>query len=242
MKTFIKYMGFLIFIMNMVFVAGVGGQTIMQTPRLVNTPSQISNSISGKILETYAIDFDGDDKLDFLVYVKNETSDEPFAFELWYASSFKLVKRVPKYISDYDYKWFIDLDEDPEPEIISVYGFTDGIDYSIYDQNLAEGSDILLFRFNPALIDSSNKQKEYYWGYPWDVVNIITKIENEVLRIRCSLNHDIIRDAYIDIPKWQHILPVIFFEGKTTQPDIEVEAIRKVRLLTLTEIVKAVRR
>jgi len=226
----------------MVFVASVGAETTMQTPRLVNTPPQISNSISGKILKTYAIDFDGDDKLDFLVYVKNETSDTPFAFELWYASSFKLVKRVPKYISDYDYKWFIDLDEDPEPEIISAYGFTDGIDYSIYDQNLAKGSDILLFRFNPVLVDSSNKQKEYYWGYPWDVTNITTKIESEVMRIRCSLNHDIVRDAYINIPKWQHTLPVIFFVGKTTQPDIEVEAIKKVRWLTLSEIVKAVRR
>jgi hypothetical protein len=242
MKTFIKYMGFLIFIVNMIFVEGVGGQTIMQTPRLVNTPPQISNSISEKILETYAIDFDGDDELDFLVYIKNETSDEPIAFELWYASSFKLVKRVPKYISDYDYKWFINLDDDPEPEIISAYGFTDGVDYSIYDQNLAKGSDILLFRFNPVLIDSSNKQKEYYWGYPWDVTNIITRVENEVIRIRSSVNHDIIRDAYINIPKWQQTLPVIFFEGKTTQPDIEVEAIRKVRWLTLKEIEKAVRK
>ena len=226
----------------MVLVASVGGETTMQTPRLVNTPPQISNSVAGKILETYAIDFDGDDKLDFLVYVKNEASDEPLAFELWYASSLKLVKRVPKYISDYDYKWFIDLDEDPEPEIISAYGFTDGIDYSIYDQNLAKGSAKLLFRFNPVLIDSSNKQKEYYWGYPWDITSIITKIESGVIRIRCSLKHDIVRDAYINIPKWQHTLPVVFFEGKTTQPDIEVEAIKRVRWLKLIEIVKAVKR
>lgn len=242
MKSFSIHMVFFISIMHLLFISGVAGQTSMQSPRPVDTPTQILDSISGKILETKSIDFDGDDKLDFIVFVKNDTSDNPFAFELWYTSSFKLTKRVPKYISDFDYKWFINLDEDPEPEIISAYGFTDGIDYSIYDPNLAKGSDILLFRFNPVLIDSSNKQKEYYWGYPWDVANIIIKIENEVLRIRCSLNHDIIRDAYIDIPKWQHTLPIILFEGKTTQPDIEVKAIRKVRWLTLIEIVKAVRR
>lgn len=227
--------------MSCTCVAKAGDSLVMQSPRQVNTPNEIANSIPDKIIKAEAVDFNGDGKQDYLVIVEDKSDAKPLTYELWYTSSFKLVKRVPKYESDYDRKWFINLDDDPEPEIVSASGFEDGIDYSIYDQNLVKGTDVLLFRFNPVLIDTSNTQKEYYWGYPWDVTNIMVKAEGGSVRIRCSLNHDIERYGAIDIPTWQKKLPAIFFVGKTTQPDIEVGTIRNIEWLTLGEIEKQIR-
>ena len=240
------YLIFPLLIINLLLAIPVAGQPTMHSPRKIETPSQISKTTSEFILKTETIDFNGDNKLDYIVLFKNQTWQsnftEPFAFEWWYTSNFKVVKKVPKYIVDYDYRWFINLDKDPEQEIVSARGYADGIDYSFYNQNLINGSDTLIFTLNPVLLDSSNKLKQQYWGYPWDITNIITRIRDGKIQIRCSLDHDIIRDSEHYVPDWQHILPVIFFIGKTTQPNIRVAPIRKVQWLTLQEIIEKVRK
>jgi len=215
---------------------------VMKSPSVVDTPAQIKGSLSSEVLGSKTIDVDGDGKLDFIIEIKNDASDEPYAFDLWYSSSYKLIKKVPKYNMDYDFLWFVNLDEDPEPEIVAADGYSDGIDYSIYDQNLEDGSTSLLFRFNPVLIDDSNKQKDYYWGYPWDISNIIIRSNNGVLQVKCSLRHGIARDGEIDTPEWQKMLPAIFFEGKSTQPNIQVGKIDHVQWLTVKEIIAGIKK
>jgi hypothetical protein len=96
----------------------------------------------------------------------------------------------------------------------------------------------LKFRFNPVLVDESNTSKSFYWGYPWDIGNIITKKDGTQTKILCSFDHKVIRDGEIDIPKWQKKIPIIFFSGNTTQPDMAVGEIEKKSWLTLEQILR----
>ncbi len=218
----------------------VQSQPFLQQTKEVEVPSSLKSQINGNIKQCRVIDFDGDQKVDFLVLVANDSASDPYAYEYWYNSYFKLIKRIPKYVCDADYLWFANLDDDPIPEMITAYGFEDGIDYSIYKQNLVTGKDSLLLRFNPVLLDSTNKLKPFYWGYPWDIADIVLTHKYNQTLIRCSFNHEIERDGVISIPNWQNKLPVILFYGKTTQPDMPVGAIRNFEWLDIKELAKSV--
>lgn len=141
---------------------------------------------------------------------------------------------------DYYYVWQINLDDKPGDEFVVASGYSDGIDYSIYRDFRNEKS--LVCRFSPVLIDPSKESQPFYWGYPWDIKNIVTRKDGGRTKIRCSFDHKITREgAEIDVPKWQNQVAAIFFTGKSTQPDISVGPIKKIDWLTLEEIEKKVR-
>lgn len=121
-----------------------------------------------------------------------------------------------------------------EPEIFCASGYEDGIDYAIYDQNLMTGNDTLLLLLNPILIESNR----HYWGYPWDIHDIILKNDSGKIYLKASLDHDIVRDGNITIPDSTRNFPAIFFHGHSTQPTIQVEPIRDIRWTLLTDLLK----
>ena len=137
----------------------------------------------------------------------------------------------------YYFAWKI---SDIDSFLIVADGYEDGIDYSIYKISNTNSLK-LLFRFNPILIDSSNKLKKYYWGYPWDINDIKTSKDKDTLKFMCSINHSIERDGVIDIPSWQKVLPAIFFIGKTTQPNISVGKIDDIKYLTIQQIIDKIK-
>jgi hypothetical protein len=124
--------------------------------------------------------------------------------------------------------------------MIVAEGYEDGIDYSFYKINKTNSLK-LLFRFNPILIDSSNKLKKYYWGYPWDINDIKANKDKDTLKLMSSLNPSIERDGVIDIPSWQKVLPAIFFIGKTTQPNISAGKIDNIKYLSIYQIIKRIK-
>ena len=236
-----KYRQLLFFLAILQIPIFAQSQPFLQKPKDAEVPPLIRSQLVGAILQCQSIDFDGDKEADYLVVVKNDSASDPYSYEYWFNSHYHLLKRIPKYIEDdYDYLWFVNLDDDPEPAIVTANGSSDGIDYSIYKQDLHRGKDSLLLRFNPILIDSTNKLKEYYLGYPWDISDIVLARDSNRTLIHCSVDHDIERDGVIDFPDWQTTLPVILFTGKTTQPEIEVEEIRKLEWLKIDELVKKI--
>jgi len=124
--------------------------------------------------------------------------------------------------------------------LIVAEGFADGIDYSIF-KIISKDSLQLIFRFNPVLFDNSNKSKDYFWGYFWDISALNCTYENGQIKILSSVNHKIKRDGVIDVPSWQKILPVIFFNGKTTQPEITVGKIYSKAFMSIEEIIKYIK-
>ncbi len=218
----------------------------MKSPTKIKTPIKIRKLVKGKIAETRTVDFDGDKKADYIVFVNDKSEDEigELGYKLWINSNLKVVRRQSWYYIEKDFSWFINLDEDPIPEIISASGYEDGIDYSIYKQNFNGQDDTLLLVFNPVIIDYSRKKKTY-WGYPWDIADVLAKPNGGSFELFCSFNHEIETDGDGDnsiVPEWQNRVPVIFFSGKTTQPQSTVEKVETKKWLNIREIIQEARK
>lgn len=220
----------------------------MWGPTQATLPSEIRQRISGNIVGTSSVDFNGDGHPDYLVAVEiprspgaKETPD-PYASRYWFTSSFRLVKKTPIYIQPYNYIWFADLDSTTDPFIISAEGFSDGIDYAVYRQDFKAGKDILLFRFYPVLLDSKVGKKTYHWGYPWDISDLILKRDRGVPLILCSFDSLTNADkGGIEPPKWQKRVPIVFFKGRPTQ-ESNPGKIRTLHWLSLDQIIEQCRK
>jgi hypothetical protein len=210
------------------------GQLFIQMDTLTNYPTEINSKVKEEIEKVYKVDFTGDSKGDYIVQTKMDKEGK--IKEIWLTSDFLLFNRISKYVQDYDFMGFINLDNDPEPELYFASGYSDGLDDAIYDLNMKTGQQELLFYFNPVIIDNEKD----YWGYPWDTKGMITWTEDGVTKIYYSADHDIERDGEITIPENQRVMPVIFMTGQSTQPDIPVGEVRNREWKTLEEIKKTV--
>jgi len=203
----------------------------------IETPNELLVMFSGHSYRTIHVDFNGDGNKDYICQPDlRDNPIEPYQ-EIWIDSDFKKVKTIDKYLEDYNYFWFVNIDSDPEPEIFSATGYSDGIDYCFIDQDLETGKDSILFYFNPVILDNDKK----YWGYPWDITDLIILNDKGLLKVRCSLDHEITRNGEITRPDWQSIFPVICFKGHSTQPNIKVGQINSMEWLEIIEICKRIK-
>lgn len=198
----------------------------------IDTPEKLTGMISGWITRTFQVDFTGDEINDYICQLDSQDKTRPVYKEIWINSQFEIIKTIEKYSMDYDFFWFVNIDNDPEPEILSATGYSDGIDYCFIDQDLTNNKDSILFYFNPVILDSEKK----YWGYPWDINDLPIKLDNGLIKIKCSLDHKITRDGEIIRPDWQNQFPAICFSGQSTQPNINVGHINRLQWLTVSEI------
>jgi len=194
-------------------------------------PNELSKKVTGQINSVVTVDFTGDGNKDFLVTMKSEDKHNYEFFEYWITSDFGIFKKKKKFNDGIQYFQFVNLDRDPEPEIYSAFGYEDGINYGFFDLDMKLGKEELIFYFNPVI----NEDKKSYWGYPWDISDLITRTAEGTVQINCSLEHRIVRDGNIIFPEDQPTFPVIFFTGHSTQP-YEVTEIETRTWLTLEEI------
>jgi hypothetical protein len=232
MRAMNKLIAILIFILSTNLLFGQGFVK-MDT---IDVPEKLTGLISGRIIRTIQVDFTGDGINDYICQLDFQDKTKPVYKEIWINSQFEIIKTLEKYSKDFNFFWFVNIDSDPEPEIFSATGWAEGIDYCFIDQDLKKGKDKVLFYFNPVIIESDNK----FWGYPWDISDLLIKLDNGLLKIKCSIDHKITRDGEITIPDWQKEFPVICFSGHSTQPDINVGQINRFDWLTISEIMEKI--
>lgn len=214
------------------------GLTVTQTSflkidTLKQIPNEITSLIKGQIKRVLQVDFNGDGKPDFICqYEPTIKVDNADFLQDWVTSEKIIVKTERKYSMDFDYSWFVNIDNDPEPEIFLASGYEDGIDYAFYDQDLKTGKNNLLFYFNPVIIENN----KHYWGYPWDISDIIIKSDSSKIYIKSSVDNDMERDGNITIPDTTKKIPAIFFYGHSTQKDLKVGEIRNIKWTTIDEL------
>jgi hypothetical protein len=209
------------------------GQSFIQMDTLTNYPTELESKVKGEIDQVFQVDFTGDAIGDFIIRTKLDSNGH--FKEIWLTSNFLVFSKIKREEKSHDFMGFINLDNDPEPELYRANGYSDGIDYAIYNLNMTTGKQELLFYFNPVIIENEND----FWGYPWDTKGIMTSKANGVTMIYCSIHHDINREGEITIPKNQKILPVLFLSGQSTQP-FPIEEIRNREWHTLDELMKTV--
>ena len=208
------------------------GQGFFTMDTLNVIPNEIKGLPAGTLRRGFKVDFNGDGKKDFIFEIISSDSKTPANIEYWITSEFVIVKKMKKYGQGYDYFWFINLDSDIEPEIFRANGYEDGIDYAIYDHDLKTGKENVVFYLNPVIIENGKT----YWGYPWDISDMIIKNENEKIFLKASVDHDIERDGEITIPDPSKKFPVIFFYGHSTQPNINVGQIRNTNWMLIEDL------
>jgi hypothetical protein len=208
------------------------GQDFLKMDTLDHLPSELREVTAGRFMRALKVDFNGDGKQDFICEMRPDKPGKATNVEYWITSELKVYKTKTKYGQDFDYFWFVNLDEDKEPEIFSANGYEDGIDYAIHDQDLETQKEILVAYINPVIIEND----KLFWGYPWDISEIITKKDNETIFLKASLDHNIQRDGEITIPDPTKKFPAVFFYGHSTQPDVEVGKIGKIDWMSLKEL------
>ncbi len=206
------------------------GQDFVKLDTLQEAPIELQKLINNEeIIAVLSIDITGDSKSDYIVTSRIVENEYKF-FEYWVSADFNILRRMEVFGDGIQIRKFINIDLDPELELINAIGFEDGIDYTIQDFNVITGELKTILYFNP-IIETELKD---YWGYPWDWTKL--KI-NQNNKIKASLNHNIERDGNITIPKNQKIMPAIYFEGNPTQ-EITVEKIQETNWLIINEIVE----
>lgn len=207
----------------------------MKSERIAAT-DELKKHVETEIDSVEVIDFTGDKIPDYICRTKMDSTG--LGSEYWIKSDYKTIKKTKYYFDGFSYRWFINLDNDPEPEIYQVNGDEDGADYTIVDQNLQTGKDKILLYINPVIIENQKK----YWGYAWDISNIKARKNGTNIELFCSLNHGIERDGNEESnPKSQKLMPVLFFSGHHTQESGEMN-IKDEQWLSLAEIIKQTKR
>jgi hypothetical protein len=207
------------------------GQGFVEMDTIKN-PTELKDVSSGRKFQTIHVDFDGDGLKEYICQTDPKTGMIDQHNEIWIDSDFKKVKSIEKDRDGYDFFRFVNIDSDSEPEIFSATGYPEGMDYCFIDQDLKSGKDVIMFYFNPVILDSENR----YWGYPWDITDILLKLENGQVKVKCSLDHDIEMEGEVTRPETQSQCPVICFSGKSTQPGVKVGRINGFEWLTMKEI------
>lgn len=177
--------------------------------------------------ENINIDNDADEEL---IVTAVDSKNEKY-FEYWYKKG-NLIHEFSYSFVPINYKWFANLDDDNEKEIIRAQGYEDGVDYAIY--KIKGNEEIVQLYFNPGLKDSKYADKNF-WAYPNDVKGVIV-YQNKNLLV--SLNNNYPRDDDHTIPDNQNELPFIFFEGSTTQPDMQLKNLKPLEKLDLKSLIK----
>lgn len=211
--------------------AEIHGQGFLKMDTLSELPTELKGIVNGTLNKIFKVDFSGDGVQDFICEVTQEKNNSSDDIEYWITSDLKVTSKK-KYLEDYNFFWFINLDNDAEPEIFRANGYEDGIDYAIYDRDPITGEGSLVVYLNPVILENENR----YWGHAWDLSDMIVKKENHKIYIRASVDHDIRRDGVVVIPEPPGKFPAIFFYGHSTQPNMKVEEVRNVKRMTLNEL------
>jgi len=198
----------------------------------ISSNTELRKIVASEIEKTIMVDFTGDGQKDYICQTAFKENQEPVIFEYWISSDFKIIIKKQKWIDEYSFYRFVNIDSDPEPELFSASGFPEGIDYCFIDLDLNNGTEDTLFYFNPVIIEND----EMYWGYPWDISDIIIRNEKNIIELKTSIDHKIERDGEITIPQNQTIFPAIFFKGHSTQPRVQVGEIKKIEWMNTEEI------
>ncbi len=216
----------------------VSARTSSLTPEL--------RKLSGPAVQRVeAIDFTGDGVEDFIVSVDPDQVIPGRTFstkELWITSDYRIVRTPQLFRTPIFERWFVNLDADPEPEIVTCAGYEDGIDYWIDDQTDALGRTAFLFRFLPvASIEDADEGPRAVW------------IDREQLRgtavrrvaaghgIVCSFDYD--SEALMEMVQLppeppQTALPLLFFALEPADHQAPtVLALRSTAPRTLEEMV-----
>jgi hypothetical protein len=186
-----------------------------------------------KILNQEEINFDNAPDKEMIITATDSAEDN--IYEFWFKSN-KLIYKFSYPWTSINKKWLVNINDDDKKAIIRAQGYEDGIDYVVY--NIVNNQQKPILYFNPVLQDS-RYPGAYLWAYPNDISELVINQQKE---IQVSLYNNYQRDDDHIVPDNQKELPFIFFEGRSSQPDMRISKMNKPQFMTIETIINSVRK
>ena len=154
----------------------------------------------------------------------------------WIRDEFTVYRKIEIGIADHEIWKYINLDDDPELEIVSAWGYEDGIDYSIVDLDYeSDGAIKNAILFHPV----AKYKNARFWGYPsyWNLMMFDPKSKS----IEVLFEHSVVRDGNNEIPE-TYKMPVLFFETDDAELISKMKSLKGESIwVTLDELFRRLR-
>lgn len=174
-----------------------------------------------------------DNRFNFIIVTNYDTKNEVFN-EIWYNSNYDIIYEEKSYYS-IRMKWFCDLDNDNQPEIIRAEGEEDVMNYSV--SKITDNKIEKLFYFNPITIKTIEQVDKYFWIYPNGFENI--KVEKNKIFTSFS---NVERDDEYDFLDKQEKMPSILITGWLDEDNMVEMPNMKFEPLELSDIVLSIKK
>ena len=184
-------------------------------PLMPLVEAQPAPSVSARVRFSVAMawkaDFTGDGEADWIL--RGRPDDEGRVHEAWITSSGQVQYETDYFSTPIYTRWLVNIDADPELEVIVASGFEDGTDYALLDPRARDGSLRAAFRFLPltTIVSCTTGCERVGIGDSLGLGSI-----DGNLGIRVALEHTIHTfDSEWSVPTNQRVLPAVAFVGGT---------------------------
>jgi hypothetical protein len=115
------------------------------------------------------LDFNGDGVEDYIVSAPADEEVPGRTYttkEYWITSEYQVVRTRQYFRTTIWDRWFVNLDADPEPEILTCAGYEDGVDCAFADQTEGLRKQEFLLQFVPIVLADVKDDTPHTWGLP----------------------------------------------------------------------------
>ena len=203
--------------------------------REVAPPAGLAKAVGREITQAWSIDLDSDGKPDFVVEMTGQPTPASTCFV---SSSFELraCENWDRSMRDgFGYWWFAQLDDDPMLELFRMDGDEDYSDYAIQKLDPKTWQRRDLFKIDPLILVDEKDPRQTFWGYPWDIRNLIADSSNGQTRLLTAPP-----SCALEEPGEQAGV-IVFFTGTPTQgkpSDTFLEQRARAKLRSLADAAK----
>ncbi|MDL2142849.1 hypothetical protein QQY79_09995 [Flavobacterium tructae] len=195
-------------------------------PEKIEASESLKNKIPKnlKIVKTEKVNLNNDLTI-FICLTLDEKKGE--YSEYWFSSN-EEIKQINKFYSESNKKWFVNIDEDPELEMLKIITEEGYIDCAFYDVDKNSFNSNVIFNFDPLILKDDKK----YWGFSGDIDDIILKDK----KLLTTIENDIPDYEERKMSVNQKKLPILYFKSDKKDLDIIEEKIGSCKFMSISEI------
>ncbi|WP_134151057.1 hypothetical protein [Flavobacterium sp. 270] len=146
--------------------------------------------------------------------------------EYWFSN--EEIKLINKFYSESNKKWFVNIDDDPELEMLKINEEDTYTDCAFYDINVKDLKANIIFNIQPVILRDDKK----YWGYSADIEDIILKDKKLLTTIENNIPDYEEKKMNLNQKK----LPIIYFKSDKKELDILEEKTGTYEFMNTLEI------
>ncbi|MCC9016443.1 hypothetical protein [Flavobacterium lipolyticum] len=195
-------------------------------PEKIEASESLKNKIPKnlKIVKTEKVNLNNDLTI-FICLTLDEKKGE--YNEYWFSSN-EEIKQINKFYSESNKKWFVNIDEDPELEMLKIITEEGDIDCAFYDVDKNSFNSNVIFNFDPLILKDDKK----YWGFSGDIDDIILKDKKLLTTIENNIPDYEEKKMSVNQKK----LPILYFKSDKKDLDSIEEKIGSFEFMNINEI------